>query len=182
MDKLIATEEFPSLHRFNVQQYYRIGELGLLDHRTELLEGIITDMAPIGPWHASILQILTQLFAEHARGRFNVRVQLPIDLGAESQPQPDLVLCRLGVWRDRHPGAADIFLAIEVGDSSLAFDLGKKLELYAQSDITEYWVLDLKAKIAHCFRSPEYEHQTLSDSISPVAWPDIRIDLRELLA
>jgi Uma2 family endonuclease len=178
----LSTEEFPIIHRFTVENYYRLGELGLLDHRTELISGIIIDMAPISPWHASILQTLTQLFAEQARGRFNVRVQLPIDLGPKSQPQPDLVLCRLGTWRDRHPGAADISLAIEVGDTSLVFDLGEKLALYEPAGIQEYWVIDLKARQVHCFVAPEYRRQILSDWISPQAWPDIRIDLRELLA
>jgi len=45
-------------HRFSVGDYYRLGELGILGERTELIEGIIIDMEPIGPWHASILDIL----------------------------------------------------------------------------------------------------------------------------
>jgi hypothetical protein len=40
----------PRLHRLSLEQYYELGELGLLDQRTELPEGIITDMEPIGPW------------------------------------------------------------------------------------------------------------------------------------
>jgi hypothetical protein len=46
------------VHRFTTQQYYELGELGFLNQRTELLEGIITDMEPIGPWHANIGDIL----------------------------------------------------------------------------------------------------------------------------
>jgi Uma2 family endonuclease len=171
----------PRLHRFSLQQYYELGELGLLDQRTELLEGIITDMEPIGPWHANIGDILSHLFNERARGRFRVRVQYPIDLGQMSQPQPDLVLYRPGIWRGQHPGAADISLVIEISDSSLVFDLGEKLALYKSAGIQEYWVIDLKARLVHCFIAPEYKRRTLSDSISPAAWPDIRIDLRELL-
>jgi Uma2 family endonuclease len=49
-------------HRFSVEQYYELGELGLLDKRTELLEGIITDMEPIGPWHANVGDILSVHF------------------------------------------------------------------------------------------------------------------------
>ena len=44
----------PKLHRFSLEQYYELGELGLLDQRTELLEGIITDMEPIGPYRDTI--------------------------------------------------------------------------------------------------------------------------------
>jgi Uma2 family endonuclease len=69
-----ATQK-PPVHRFTTQQYYELGELGFLDKRTELLEGIITDMEPIGPWHADIGDILSRIFNEHACGRFRVRVQ-----------------------------------------------------------------------------------------------------------
>jgi hypothetical protein len=71
-------EQFPSLHRFSVEQYY---ELGLLDRRTELLEGIITDMEPVSPWYANIGDILSRIFNEGARGRFRLRLQHPINLG-----------------------------------------------------------------------------------------------------
>jgi len=47
-------EQFPSLHRFSLEQYYELGELGLLDRRTELLDGVIIDMEPVSPWHANI--------------------------------------------------------------------------------------------------------------------------------
>lgn len=167
-----------SLHRFSAEEYYRLGELGLLDERTELVEGIINDMAPIGPWHADILTTLAQIFHARATDRYAIRVQQPIDLGPQSLPQPDLVLYRPGRYRDRHPGPADIFLVVELSDSSLSFDLGPKLALYQRARIPEYWVLN--AKLLHCFRAPEYEHQILREPISPAAWPDIRIDLEEL--
>jgi Uma2 family endonuclease len=170
------------VHRFSVEQYYELGELGILDRRTELLEGIITDMEPIGPWHANIGDILSHFFVTRSKDRFRVRVQYPIDLGQNSQPQPDLVLYRPGLWRGQHPSAADISLIIEISESSLAFDLGEKLALYKAAEIREYWVIDLKAKQVHSFVAPQYQRQLSSDWISPEAWPDIRIDLRELFA
>jgi Uma2 family endonuclease len=170
------------VHRFTTQQYYELGELGFLDQRTELLQGIITDMEPIGPYHAGILQELNQLFIEAAEGRYAVRVQLPVDLGRLSQPQPDLVLCTPGRWRDRHPKANDISLLAEIALSSITFDLGEKLTLYQAAEIREYWVVDLKAKQIHCFVTPQYRRQPLSEEISPEAWPDIRIDLKKLFA
>jgi Uma2 family endonuclease len=121
-----ATQQ-PKAHRFSVEQYYELGELGLLDKRTELLEGIITDMEPISPWHANVGDILSRIFNEQAQGRFRVRVGYPIALGRNSQVQPDLVLYRPGLWRWQHPGAADISLLIEISESSLSFDLGQNL-------------------------------------------------------
>src|SRR6516165_4121681 len=133
-------------HRFNVTEYYHLGEMGLLHQRTELIDGIITDMEPIGPLHADVVDILAQSFIEQAHSRFRVRVQQPIDLGPESQPQPDLVLCRPERYRDRHPGPADIFLVIEVADTTLDFDLADKRALYAALGVAEYWVINMQAK------------------------------------
>ena len=59
-------EQFPSLHRFSLEQYYELGELGLLDRRTELLDCVIIDMELVSPWHANIgdipLMCVTQTF------------------------------------------------------------------------------------------------------------------------
>jgi Uma2 family endonuclease len=172
----ILTQE--SLHRFSVADYYRLGELGILDQRTELIEGQIIDMEPIGPWHASILDILNQTFCEQARQQFRVRVQEPIDLGPESQPQPDMVLCRPRHYRVRHPTPADIFLIIEVADSTLNFDLTEKRALYANAGIAEYWVIEVQAKKLTRFVQDRVEQA--GSRISPAAFPDVRIDLAEL--
>jgi Uma2 family endonuclease len=86
------------------------------------------------------------------------------------------------MWRGQHPGAADISLVIEISEASLAFDLGEKLALYKAAEIRECWVIDLKAKRIHRSIAPQYRRQTLSDWISPEAWPDIRINLEELFA
>jgi Uma2 family endonuclease len=169
-----------STHRFSTRDYYRLGELGILSERTELIEGLIIDMEPIGPWHADIVDILNQAFAEQARERFRVRVQQPIDLGPESQPQPDLALCRPGRYRARHPAPADIFLIVEVADTTLDFDLADKRALYAEASIAEYWVIGVQAKKLTRFVQGGVEQPALAASISPAAFPDVNIDLAEL--
>ena len=169
-------------HRFSVAEYYHLGELGLLNQRTELINGIITDMEPIGPWHADIVQILTHTFEQQAHERFSVRVQSPIDLGPESQPQPDLALCRPERYRDRHPGAADIYLIVEVADTTLDFDLADKRALYAGLGIAEYWVINIQAKKLSRFIQGGVELPLTHAKISPVAFPGVSIDLAELFS
>ena len=82
----------PRLHRFGLEQYYELGELGLLNQRTELLEGSIIDMEPIAPYRANVGDHLSQIFQQQAADRYRVRVQYPINLGRLSQPQPDLLV------------------------------------------------------------------------------------------
>ena len=168
------------VHGFNVVEYYQLGKLGILNKRTELLEGLIIDMGPISPFHASVGDTLAGQFFAQAQSRYRLCVHSSIDLGSHSLPQPDLVLCRSARYRDRHPSPPDVFLLIEISDTSLDVDLGQKLNLYKASGIPEYWVIDLGAQCVHRFCAPDYEHQRLADGISPASWPDIKINLGEL--
>src|SRR5262249_38659283 len=152
---------------------------GILGERTELIKGIVIDMDPIGPWHAAVVTTLTQTFIYQARARFGGRVQQPIDLGPASQPQPDLVLCRPGGYRDRHPGPADIFLVVEVADKTLDFDLADKRALYSGAGIAKYWVIDVQAKKLVRFVQGGVEQAVSGTRIGPVTFPDVIIDLEE---
>ena len=75
----------PKLHRFSLEQYYELGELGLLDQRTELLEGIITDMEPIGPYHANVGDHLSQIFQQQAGDRYRVPARMRVFTGPTSR-------------------------------------------------------------------------------------------------
>jgi hypothetical protein len=145
-------------HRLTLDDYHRLGEAGILgeDDRVELLEGQLVDMSPIGPRHALAVDSLTELLVLAAAGLATVRVQNPIVLDDASEPQPDFTLLRKP-WHgypNAHPRPADVHLLIEVSDSSLEFDLGAKLELYARAGIREFWVVDLTENRVLVHRDP----------------------------
>ncbi len=134
-------------HRLSRRDYYRLGEAGILGEgdRVELLEGQLVDMSPIGPRHAIVTENLNELLVRGFADRARVRCQNPVVLDDGSEPQPDFALVRRP-WRGypaTHPGPDDIFLLIEVADSSLDFDRTVKRELYARAGIREFWIVDL---------------------------------------
>jgi len=90
------------------------------------------------------------------------------------------VLCRPGRYRDRHPSPADIFLVIEVADTTLDFDLADKRALYVAAGIAEYWVIDVQAEKLTRFAQGGVEQPVASTKISPVAFSDVSIELAEL--
>lgn len=144
--------------RLTLHEYHRLGEAGILDEddRVELLEGQLVDMAPIGPRHALAVDALTELLVTAVVGRAGVRVQNPIELDDATEPQPDIVLVRRP-WRGyptAHPRPGDIFLVIEVADTSRETDLGAKLELYARAAIPEFWIVDLTTNGVLVWRNP----------------------------
>jgi Uma2 family endonuclease len=87
-----------------------------------------------------------------------------------------------------HPTAADTLLLIEVSDSSLDYDCKTKAAVYAQAGIAEYWIVNLVAMQLMVYRRPvdgEYREVRVlgkEDAIQPLAFPDVTIDVAEILA
>ena len=152
------TETWPKPHRLTVDDYYRMAEVGVLspDDRTELIEGEIIDMAPIGSVHAEVVRLLTLRLVETLRHTAEVSVQLPVRLSQRSEPQPDIAVleARSADYRRAHPSADDVLLLIEVSDTTLRYDLNVKARLYATHGVREYWVVDLVANRVWRHRKP----------------------------
>jgi Uma2 family endonuclease len=96
----------------------------------------------------------------HAVGkRALVRPGSAVYLDNMSLPQPDLSLVerRDDYYVEQHPTPAETFLAIEISDSRLSFDLGRKRALYARHGVHELWVIDVRRYRIHRFRRPSGE-------------------------
>lgn len=181
----------PALHRFSAEEYHRLGELGILspDARVELIEGAIHDMSPIGPFHSGVTMRLNRFFQLRAKGRWVVFVQGAVRLDNYTEPEPDLMLLKPAPddYVSHHPTPDDVFLLIEVADSTLDFDRGKKLQIYARAGISEFWIVNLKDSMIEVYREPHftgYESRTVlkaGEKASPGAFPDAALDVAELL-
>lgn len=181
----------PTKHRFNVNEYYRMGETGVLppDARVELLDGEIFDMSPIGPFHGGVTNHLTQLFAAAAKGRWMVSAGTPVRLDDFSEPQPDIMLVKPSAdfYRKAHPRPADVYLLIEVADTSLMRDVTEKLPVYGRSGVAEVWIVNLNDESIEVYRQPQftgYGSKTVlspGDLARPQAFPDVAIDVADLL-
>ena len=78
-----------------------------------------------------------------------------------------LVSVAVAVAAAAHPGPADTLLVIEVAESSLAYDLGVKVPLYARHGIPEVWVIDAATRTTHRFRKPRPEGYSEQGMITP---------------
>ena len=189
ISKSVSTS--PEHRKFTVDEYYRMAEVGILrpDERVELIDGEIILMAPIGEPHAVGVDNLNLPFAEVARGRFVVRVQGPVRLGSGSELIPDVVLLRMrqAGYISGHPGPDDVLLVIEVSDSTLAYDRGTKLNLYANANIPETWIMNLPEDCIESFTEPGpdgYSRHTVyqrGDRISPSTISGVEFAVEDLL-
>ncbi len=180
-----------AIRRWTVQEYDRMGELGFLtpEDRVELLDGVIVNKEVNYPPHAGTVAQLTEFFIQCGRGRWTARCQLPVRLPRQrSEPEPDLVLARppAAIHRQRHPGAADVFLLVEVANTSMRIDREHKLALYARAKIPEYWIVVVPERIIEIYRDPasgryrDIQTARPGDACAPAAFPDAALPVGEL--
>jgi Uma2 family endonuclease len=145
------------VHRFTVKQYERMTELGVLtsSDRVELLEGIIVDKMTQYPPHSVTVDLVREHLEPLLPPDYRIRDQKPARL-VGSEPEPDLAIVRGPTRRyaRRHPGAQDIFLVVEVADTSLADDRGRKGRIYARARLAAYWIVNLRDGIVEVYTNP----------------------------
>src|SRR5688572_439926 len=131
---------------------------GILDEndRVELISGEILNKMSIGPSHAATVKRLNRIFSNLVADRCVVSVQDPIALDDFSEPEPDLALLapRADLYGSSHPTPGEVYLIVEVADSSLRFDRERKIPLYAAAGIPEVWLVDLIEKLLTRYRNP----------------------------
>lgn len=150
--------EHPRRHLVSAQEYLRMGETGVFspEARLELIEGEIIEMAPIGPQHAYCVNTLLRLFVQRAGELGIVSAQNPIVISSRSVPEPDVALLkpRRDGYRQSHPESSEVLLAVEVSDSTAAFDIERKVPLYGRCGIPEVWVVDVSGGVVRVYRQP----------------------------
>ena len=175
---------------FTVDEYLALGAAGILakEERVELLDGEIICMAPIGNRHMNSVDWVAHLMGPAIGSRAMVRVQGSIQLDDASMPEPDIAVIRLRSVNDLASVLpSDVYLLVEVADSSLEFDLGEKLARYAAAGIPEVWVANLRAGELVVNTEPEGSAYTnvrvipLDGRVSPQAFPDVVLELADFI-
>ena len=179
--------------RWTVDEYYQMYELGLFyGRRVELIKGEIFEMSPMLSPHATSIQLVLRVLLGIFDKGFVVRPQMPMSFSKIDEPEPDVAVVKGSIrgFTEAHPTTA--VLLVEVALTSLRFDRTKKLRLYAENRIQDYWIVNLKQRRLEVFRQPitvesggfDYaEKLVLSEGqfICPLEKPDARIKVADLL-
>ena len=174
--------------KWSLDDYHQMIESGLLAERSlELINGEIIEMSPEGVAHSFYCRGTAKYLRSILRNLAEVSEAHPITLPNDSEPEPDIAIVRTPdtLYQTRHPFPEDIFWLIEIANSTLIKDLGVKRKLYAQAGIPEYWVMNLQTSELVIFRdliNNEYRSEICLNNgdISPLAFPDISIDISQL--
>ena len=176
--------------RFTAKECLAMLEAGVLheDDHIELIDGELLIMAPTGEYHVGGNIWLTQLLVQALAGRALVQSRCPIYLNDRSAPEPDLAVVR---WRPISESSfsfpPDVYLVIEIADSSLRYDSGPKLARYAAAGLPEVWIAGLRAREVIAHANPvDSEYTTVrtyrsGESISPSAFPDVSLAIDDFM-
>jgi Uma2 family endonuclease len=185
-----AAVQEPQRYRFAVWDYERMGTFGILgeDDRVELIDGEIIQRSPIGVKHARCINRLTRRLVRALGEQAIVSIQNPIVLSDHDEPQPDVAVLRPSAEEHMsNPRPSDVFLVIEVSDSTLAYDRGVKLPLYARAGILEAWIADVDHDIISQYSIPSNgEYQVVAtyqrgDAISSHVLPELSLQVNDIL-
>ncbi len=175
------------LRRLTATEYMHMVDAGVFGERErlELIDGVLCRMSPQSVLYARLIQMFSRLLFPQLSAQYLLRVQLPLQLGELSVPEPDLAIVSQeeGTRRDSHPRSA--MLIIEVASSSLREDRTTKGALYARHGIAEFWLVDAERQRVEVYRQPDAdsaayaEHTTAQagDVLTSQAVPGLRVPL-----
>jgi Uma2 family endonuclease len=178
-------------YRITVAEYDRMVEHGILtkEHRVELIRGELVAKMPIGDPHAGCVKRLNKLLGNRLQDLAVLGVQDPVQL-ADSKPEPDVSILRPreDFYAQSTPRPADVYLLIEVADSTLDYDREVKAPLYAENGIAEYWIVNLEDKCFEVYRQPRADGTyadvrmlRVGDMADIAALPGVAIAVAEVL-
>ncbi len=180
------------LRLITTDEYHRMAEVGILtaDEQVELIAGQIIQKIPKGLCHSALCKRIEKLIERLLGDRALVRLQDPIQLDLYSEPEPDIAVVHpdSSFYEDHHPAPNEIYLIVEIADSTIERDLQLKGNLYAAAGLTDYWVVNVQAQQLHVFRQPQadgYQRQTIlrgQQSVNLLAFPECSITVQSCLA
>jgi Uma2 family endonuclease len=181
-----AAEGLPR-RRFTVAELERMTEAGILgeDERIELIGGNVVVMSPKGVEHEMLKAALSLDWSLRLPVDTTFAIATTFRLAADTYLEPDFVFFPKSTGI---PGlsATTAKLVVEIADSSLGYDLGRKAALYAGFGIAELWVIDAVKLVAHIHGDPGKQGYrsvaafTPDARLVPQALPSLAVILGEL--
>ena len=147
----------PEKARLRVEDFLLLNDNGAFaDYsKTELIEGEIFYMNAQHSRHARIkTELAFELGIKLRELASDLRpiVEASTQVSDHSLPEPDIVVTS---YKGPYVVPLDtVELLVEVSDTTLKNDLGKKAKLYAAAGVPEYWVIDTEGNVIHQHWAP----------------------------
>ena len=184
-----AAEGLPR-RRFTVAEVEAMVAAGVMDEneRVELIGGELVPMSPTGNQHEVVKTALLDLWYRIRPNEVRLTPETTFRLSEDTYLEPDVVIYPRPIEL-KNLTAANALLVVEIADSSLRYDMGRKAALYASFGVRELWVIDAVRLAARIFREPtpdgyrQSSDHSAADRLAPLFAPDafgLRLDGLEL--
>jgi Uma2 family endonuclease len=181
-----AAEGLPRRY-FTFAELEEMAAAGILgeDERIELIGGEIVPMSPKGNHHEVVKTALTIYWAPKLPSDLLFTTETTFRMTDDTYFEPDFVFYpKEGGWKGLRASTAR--LVVEIADSSLAYDMGRKAGLYASFGIAELWVIHAVTLQTRIHREPSPTgYRSIVDlapteTLVPAAAPALAVRLAEL--
>jgi Uma2 family endonuclease len=144
--------------RFTVAEVEAMVAAGILDEdeRIELIEGELVPMSPKGSRHEVLKVALNRHWQRVSPEDLQIAPETTFRLSVDTYLEPDFVVYPSAVGLVGIKGE-NVLLVVEVADTSLRYDRGRKARLYAQFGVRELWAIDAVKMTTRVFRKPSVE-------------------------
>lgn len=144
--------------RWSVAEIEAMVAAGIISEheRFELIFGEVVPMAAKGIRHEVIKNALMRYWARRLPDGILFALETTFHLDADTFVEPDFIFYRAS------DGLANLspktaLLAVEVADTSLSYDLGRKALIYSIMGVREVWVINAKTLVTRLHRRPGFE-------------------------
>jgi Uma2 family endonuclease len=181
-----AAEGLPR-RRWTVAEIEAMVAKGIIleDERFELIGGEVVPMSPKGARHELVKIALNRFFQRVAPDHLEVAQETTLRLDKDSFVEPDFCVFPRGLDLEALNGAA-VLLAVEIADTSLAFDRGRKIEIYGAYGVREVWVVNantLSTRVHRDLVQGNYGQKPdvpFGQRLEPVLAPELAVSLADL--
>ena len=158
----------PAVYRMTVDEFERIAG-SLNDDQVELLDGYVIGRGDMKPRHVLATERLRRRLERIVSEGYFVREEKPIRIPEFDEPRPDISVVRGDpeLFAQRHPAPEEVALLIEVSETSLDRDQGKKRFNYARSRIPIYWIVNLVESQLEVYTNPGPDGYQSSQILKP---------------
>ncbi len=189
MDRPAVTRAAEGLDRraFTVDEVFAMVEAGIIgpDERVELIEGELVPMSPKGAHHEGVKRVFNRFVQRAAPDDVEIAQGTTLEIDDYTFVEPDFLVFRRRPARTQ-PGPGDTLLAVEVADSSLSYDLGRKVSIYAAHGVPELWVVNARSLVTRVHRRlgthgyGEVTEVSSDRRLEPALVPALAVTLAEL--
>jgi Uma2 family endonuclease len=162
-----AAEGLPR-RRWSVAEIEAMVAKGIIDEdeRFELIGGEVVPMSPKGIRHERVKVTLAEYWYRGLPANIGLATETTFRLSEDSFVEPDFVFFRKSDGlAGLKPGTC--LLAVEIADSSLTYDLGRKAAVYASFGVREVWVVNANTLVTHIHRDPRHESYQETREVAP---------------